>query len=192
MRNVNYLANRAFSYLHQYFFPNQCLRWLSTLSLPQDDTNAIQCWLVCLIKLSINPSWCRKWLTVFIRKAKARSTYHLPRKNCSWLPVKYMNFKTYLWYAVLNFAWSHYSLYHFFLMFLNVFDSHLSNHSSWCPFAELNLVQWQWAGGNTSRESTFIRKWRKKGRTENNQAPALDLGCRVAPKSCCPTTQLAS
>lgn len=39
----------------------------------------------------INPGWCRMWLTVFRRKAKAKSTYHLPRKSCFWLPVKYMN-----------------------------------------------------------------------------------------------------
>lgn len=43
MRNVNYAVNRAFSYLHQKLFPNQSLGWLSTLSLPQDDINAIQC-----------------------------------------------------------------------------------------------------------------------------------------------------
>lgn len=55
------------------FFPKQSLGRLSLLSLPQDDINAIQCWLVCLIKLSINPGWCRIWLADFRWIAKARS-----------------------------------------------------------------------------------------------------------------------
>lgn len=66
-------------------------------------------------------------------------------------------------------------------MFLSVCDSHLPNHRSWYPSVE----------NNTYKESTFIRKWGKKGRTEDEDT-ASDLGHRVPANSYCFTISHAS
>lgn len=131
------------------------------------------------------------WLTVFRRKAKARSTYHLPRKSCMWLPVKYMNFKIVL-FDILH------RILHDLIIAYTTFSScswmtavvvcqitgvgvHLK--SKYCTLSMSSKQHFQ--------GKHFHKDWRKKGRAENEDV-ASNLGCRVAASSCCPTTPHAS